>query len=158
MLKLSFIGYSHVTIRLNYVDGFQLTDLWTINKDNALEYALNTIGGALTGLIGGLGINFLISSPLVGGINTAVAVLSGDIKSWKEAGECFVISTMISLLTLGGQRVTSQFKNPIISRGLPTKFNRILEKITYTFLKIGYLYGESADIAVSLTLIIYEVM
>ena len=39
-------------------DGFQFSDLVTINKDNIFVYMFNTIGGALTGFVGGLGITF----------------------------------------------------------------------------------------------------
>ena len=139
-------------------DGFQFSDLATINKDNIFEYAVNTIGGALTGFVGGLGINFLISAPLVGAINTGVAALTGEINSWKEAAQYFAVSTMISALTLGAQRVTSKFQNPKISRGLPTKFNRFLEKGLYIFEKMGYHYGKNADTAVGITMMIYGAM
>ena len=140
------------------VDGFQFLDLATINKENIFEYFVNTIGGALTGLIGVLGINFLVSAPLVGAINTGVAALTGEVSTWKEATQHFAVSTLLAALTLGGQRSTGQFKNPKISRGLPTKFNRFLEKGMYVFEKIGYHYGKNADTAVGVLMMIYGAM
>lgn len=38
----------------NAQNGFQASDLWTFRKDNLLEYGVNIIGGALTGIIGEL--------------------------------------------------------------------------------------------------------
>ena len=138
-------------------DGFQVNDLLTINKDNLVEYIANTVGGALTGLVGGLGINTIISAPLVGAIDTLAAYFSGDISSWGDAALHFGISTFVSSLTLGTQRISAKYKNPQISRGNPTTFNRFLEKSAYLLEKGIYHYGQHVDDAVAATMIIFGV-
>jgi hypothetical protein len=139
----------------NVKDGFQFSDLLTINKDNWVEYAANTFGGALTGLIGASGMSLLLSAPLTGGINTGVAYLSGDIKTWTEAKQCFAISTFLSGLTLGSQKYAKfhTSKVPNISKGLNTPFNRAIEKTIYTIEKGLYAYGQNVDNAVALTML-----
>ena len=139
-------------------DGFQAADLLTINKDNWLEYAANTVGGALTGLIGGVGISAFASAPMIGAINTGVAYLSGDISSWKEAGKYFAASTFISFMTLGAKNVASKYKSPSIARDIPTKGNKIFEKLIYGIEKGFYHYGQHADESVALTMILLEVI
>ena len=139
-------------------NGFQLSDLLTINKDNWLEYAANTLGGALTGLIGGAGVSAFISAPMVGAINTGVEYLSGDISSWKEAGEYFAISTLISFMTLGSKNVSSKYKNPSIVKDIPTRGNKIFEKVIYGIEKGLYHYGQNADESVAITMILLGVI
>ena len=138
-------------------DGFQFNDLLTINEDNFVEYIANTVGGALTGLVGGLGINTVISAPLVGVIDTLSAYFSGDISSWGEAAMHFGISTFVSSLTLGTQRISAKYKTPHISKGNPTAFNRFLEKSAYLLEKGLYHYGQNVDDAVAITMIIFGV-
>lgn len=139
-------------------DGFQLSDFFTINKNNYKEYLSKTIVGGLTGYIGALGLNAFFSAPLVGVLNTLSESISGNIHSREELLINFSISTMISFLTLGTPRITLKFKKPCIPRVLPNKFNRIMESILYNFEKIGYYYGQSIDTSVSLTLILLEVI
>ena len=111
----------------------------------------------MKGLIDELGINTLVSAPLIGAIDTGVAYLSGDINSWGDAAIHFCISTFVSGLTLGTKRIAAKYQMPKISRGIPTAFNRFIEKSSYMIEKAIYHYGQKVDDAVAVTMIIFGV-
>jgi hypothetical protein len=136
-------------------DGFQMNDFNVYSKEKRRDIFWSTIGGALTGLVGFLGINVLIAAPLIGAINTGVGIITDDVNSFKEGICYFGMSTIISGLTLGAARSASKYKNPTNARGLPTKFNRLTENVSQSFQKGLYYYGENADAAVGIIQFIY---
>lgn len=87
---------------------------------------INIIGGALTEIIGELGMSILISAPLIGALNTGVSYLSGDINTWQQGLDHFLQSTLLAGLTLGSKNSSNKIpKNAKVS-GLNTPLNNFV--------------------------------
>jgi len=141
----------------NLNDGFELQDLWTFKEDNLLEYLVNILGGALTGFIGELGINFLISAPLIGIINTGVSYLSGDVKTWQQGLDYFLQSTIIAGLTLGSKNLSNKIPGFAKIADLDTPLNNFIGNTIEVIEKALYFLGQSADNATEILILIFGV-
>ncbi len=141
----------------NAQDGFQASDLWTFRKDNLLEYFANTVGGALTGVIGELGMSILISAPLIGALNTGVSYLSGDINTWQQGLDHFLQSTLLAGLTLGSKNLSNKIpKNTKVS-GLNTPLNNFVRNTIKIMDKALYYCGQNVDNATEILILLFGV-
>ena len=136
-------------------DGLQMTDFNVYTKEKRRDLFLSTIGGAFTGLVGSSGINVLIAAPLIGLANTVVGIMTDDVNNFEEGLCYFGMSTIVSFLTLGAARCSTKYKNPTNVRGLPTKFNRLIENVSQSFQKGLYYSGKKADTAVGIIQFIF---
>ena len=141
----------------NAQDGFQASDLWTFRKDNLLEYGVNIIGGALTGLIGELGMSFLISAPLVGALNTGVSYLSGDINTWQQGLDHFLQSTLLAALTLGSKNLSNKIPKNAKVGDLNTPLNNFVRNTIKVMDKTLYYIGQNGDNATEVLILLFGV-
>ena len=139
-------------------DGFQASDLLPFRKDNLLEYGVNIIGGALTGLIGELGMSILISAPLVGVINTGVAYVSGDIDSWQQGLDHFLQSTLTAGLTLGSNNMAKRIPKIGKVSGLNTKLNNFINKTVSIADSTLSVWGQYMDYTTSVLILTFGVI
>ncbi len=102
-------------------DGFQASDLLTINKDNMNDYLGSVVAGAIGGLSGGLGLN-LLGTMAFAGIGQVIGdSISGDITSFCDAVTTFFKSAIMAGLTYGITSAVStgfgkiQLKNKILN-------------------------------------------
>lgn len=156
----AFVGFLSVyvpDVLENKQDGFQISDLWTFRKDNLLEYFVNTVGGALTGFVGELGISIFISAPLVGAINTYVSYLSGDIATWQQGLDHFLQSTLIAGLTLGSKNLSNKIpKNAKVS-DINTPLNNFVINTIKIIDKTLYFTGQNVDNATEILILLLGV-
>ena len=155
---IGFLSVYIPDVMENAQDGFQASDLWTFRKDNLLEYGVNIIGGALTGLIGELGMSILISAPLVGAINTGVAYVSGDIDTWQEGLDHFLQSTLIAGLTLGSKNMSKRIPKIGKVSGLNTKLNNFINKTVSIADSTLSVWGQYMDDTTSVLILTFGVI
>ncbi len=141
----------------NGKDGFQVLDLWTFRNDNLLEYFVNTLGGALTGVIGELGMSFLISAPLVGALNTGVSYLSGDINTWQQGIDHFLQSTLLASLTLGSKNLSNKIPIKAKVGDLNTPLNNFVRNTIKVMDKTLYYCDQNVDNATEILLLLFGV-
>ncbi len=82
-------------------DGFQFSDLLTINKSNWKDYLGATIAGAIGGASGGLGLN-LLGTMLFAGMGQVIGdLICGDIDSFGDAVNTFLKAAFTAGLSYG---------------------------------------------------------
>ena len=88
-------------------DGFQFSDLLTINNGNIGDYCGSIVAGAVGGAAGGLGLN-LFGTMLFAGVGQVVGdLIAGDIDSIGDAVDTFLQSAFTAALSYGITSVVS---------------------------------------------------
>ena len=118
-------SYMHDVVK-NAQDGFDFSDLITINNENWVEqsskYFLSTSLGAMTGYIGGTGLNVFSKGLFIGASNTVIELVIGEISTSNELGASLLRHVFISTVTCGLLKNASKINPKYVERSIPTVF------------------------------------